>query len=127
MCQSCGTEYTEEEAEVSEDTGIQSCPVCHKRLRWTYELFLGKEFRVHRCPVSIIDYSTIFLVKLVNWSESIGLPPFEGSLCDQSNKYFEIRNIVVSERAAAEEELRPKESPQQQPQPRSLKGAPRRG
>jgi len=49
------------------------------------------------------------LVKLVDWSEKTGVLPTAQNLFDESFLYFEIRNMVITERAITEEELSPKE------------------
>jgi hypothetical protein len=54
----------------------------------------------------------MFLVRLVLWSEATGVMPANGGLLDQSNFYFEVRNIVVAERNMAEEEIRSEEERQ---------------
>ena len=114
-CQKCGP-FTEEECLLDEETGRYKCSKCGGKMRWSFELRLGRKWSVHYCPVRIIDPTTIFLVKLVNWSESIGILPFGGGLLEQTNFYFEIRNTIVNEKALAEDELRPQDATSPEPQ-----------
>lgn len=114
-CQKCGS-FTEDECFFDEETGRYKCPNCSGKMRWPFELRLGNKWFVHYCPVRVIDPTTVFFVKLVNWSETIGVLPSVGGLLDQTNFYFEIRNIVVSEKAMAEEELKPQDATSKEPQ-----------
>jgi hypothetical protein len=98
--------------EVSKDTGKALCPKCQKGLKVPFELVLGKKFRVWRCPVKDVTVEALFFVRLVNWSEEIGTTPNGGALLDETNLYFEIRNVVVYEQAHAHEEFRDKTEPQ---------------
>jgi len=51
----------------------------------------------------------LFLIGLVNWSETIGILPNAQNLLDESLLYYEVRNFVLQERDLAEEEMKPKE------------------
>ncbi|KKL50795.1 hypothetical protein LCGC14_2301920 [marine sediment metagenome] len=114
-CQKCGS-FKEEECFFDEENGRHRCPNCNGKMRWPLELRLGRKWLIHCCPIRIINPTTIFLIKLVSWSETVGVLPALGGLLDQTNFYFEIRNIVVSERNIAEEELKPQEATPGEPQ-----------
>lgn len=109
-----------------DDTGTPFCPVCGGKVRWKFKpLFLGTTYAVYSCPVQQLEPYHMFLVKLVFWSESSGVMPVTGGLLEQSNFYFEVRNVIMAERAIAEEEMKPKETKpkdqQQSIQSRSLR------
>jgi len=73
------------------------------------EFLLGKTYRTPGCPKSQITERALFLVRLVDWSEKTGVLPTAKTLFDESFLYFEIRNMVITEKAITEEELSPKE------------------
>jgi len=57
----------------------------------------------------MITERALFYIRLVNWSEEVGVLPTSDTLLGESLLYFEVRNFIVSERSLAEEEMRPKE------------------
>jgi len=86
------------------------CPMCGGRVRFgrSAEFILGK-YRTPGCPKSMVSERAVFFIQLVSWSEETGILPTAQTLFEESLLYFEIRNFVVSEKAVAEEEIRPKE------------------
>ena len=119
--------FSEDEAEYDDEKLFRYiCPVCKGKLTWTFSLSLGTKYQAHSCPIRMLDPTALFLVRLVNWSESIGVLPAQGGLLDQTNFYFEIRSFVVNERAAAEEEMRPKDKGSPQPPRTSMPSIPRK-
>jgi len=108
-CKQCG-EIPYEDVETDPQTSKFLCPTCGGRVSFgKAEFLLGKTYRTPGCPKSQITERALFLVKLVDWSEKMGVLPTAQNLFDESFLYFEIRNMVVSERATIEEELSPKE------------------
>lgn len=109
-CKNCGKIPFED---VLQDhmTSKYVCPICGGRVRFpTGEMVLGKSFRIPGCPVSKISELAVFLIRLVNWSEEIGILPYGRTLLEESMFYFDVRNIVVSEQSEAEKEMAPKEN-----------------
>lgn len=78
-------------------------------LRMPFELVLGKAYRLFQCPLNEIDPEALYLVKLVNWSESTGITPSGCSLLDETNWYYELREFVLHEQAKTREEFRPEQ------------------
>ena len=74
-------------------------------LKVPFELVIGKSFRVWRCPVKDVDTESMFLIKLVNWSEDVSVSPNGGPLLDEPNYYFEARTLIVTEQRLVEREL----------------------
>lgn len=124
-CQNCG-DFQEDECSFDENTGRYTCPNCNGKMRWFFELRLGSKWTAHYCPIRIINPTTIFLVKLVNWSESVKVLPAPGGLLGQTNLFFEIRNFIINEKAMAEEELSPKEPTPAVPSPAGVTRIPRK-
>jgi len=89
-----------------EEKGMYSCPNCGGQVRWKFALPLWKNYTVFSCPVQQIDPEAMFIMRIVFWSEEIGILPFAGGLLDQPNIYFEARNIVMSEKAIVMDEMR---------------------
>lgn len=84
--------------------------MCGGRVRFgSSELVLGKTFRTPGCPKSVITERSIFLIQLVDWSDTVGKLPTSESLLDESLLFFEIRNFVLSERSISQQEMAPKE------------------
>jgi hypothetical protein len=78
---------------------------------------LGGGFTADECLSQKFSSKVIRLVSLIRWSESMKLLPSEGGLMDQSNYFYEVREVVVSEEAAIIDELRKKEK--SKPSPKS--------
>jgi hypothetical protein len=57
----------------------------------------------------MITERAVFLIQLVDWSDEVGVLPTASYLLDESLFYFEVRNFILSERNASEEEMMPKE------------------
>lgn len=111
FCTSHGTiKYGE--ADISEDTGKMLCPKCRMVLRMPFEFVLGKSYRLFQCPLNEIDPEALYLVKLVNWSEKVGITPSGCSLFDETSWYSALREFVLYEQGEAREELVPKHNQQ---------------
>jgi len=67
------------------------------------------KFYTPGCPKLKITERSLFLINLVDWSETVGILPTAKTLLEESLLYFEIRNFVLSEQRFSEEEMRPKE------------------
>ena len=95
---------------MSKDGSKFTCSACGGRVRFgkSAEFFLGK-YRTPGCPKSMLSERASFLVQLVDWSESTSTLPTARTLFEESMLFFDVRLFVLSERAAAEEEMRPKE------------------
>ena len=108
-CSNCGDVYFKD---VLRDhiTSKFHCPVCGGRVRFgrASEFVLGA-YRTPGCPKSVISERAVFLIQLVDWSDEVGVLPTANNLLDESLFYFDVRNFIVSERIAADEEIRPKE------------------
>lgn len=92
-----------------------------------FEMVIGKKYRVWRCPVQDLDPEAIFLVKFVNWSEQTGVTPSGVSLLDETNMFFEIRELVLTEQAVIESEFQDSQAQSHPKQgPRSPRVARRR-
>ncbi len=107
-CQRCGP-IAFEDAYTDPGKSVFMCPKCNRRVKFPGEFMLGDTFRTPGCPIFPITELSRFLVSLVHWSEETGKLPSATTLLDESLLYFEIRNIVISERSIAEEELTSKE------------------
>lgn len=103
--------FTFDECAWNEELDSPACPICGTGLRWEFALQLGSNYVVYKCPVQQIEPAHMFLVRLVMWSESTGCMPVGGGLLDQSHFYYEVRNIVVGEKMLADEDMRPKDTP----------------
>jgi len=113
VCATCG-EIEYEEVYQDPETGQFLCPNCDKVVRFPQgsEFLLGKTFRTPGCPKSKITSRARFFLNLVNWSETTGKLPTSETLFNESLLFFEIRNFIIAEENIAEEEMRPKESPE---------------
>lgn len=86
------------------------CPDCGGRVKFgKAEFVLGKTYRTPGCPKSKLTERAIFFIQLVKWSEATGKLPTSDTLLGESNLYFEIRSIILSEENMSEEEMAPKE------------------
>jgi len=70
-----------------------------------FEIVLGKQYRLFQCPLNEIDPEALYLIQLVNWSESINITPSGTSLFDETNWYSELRDFVIHEQIQAKEEM----------------------
>jgi hypothetical protein len=103
FCASHGT-IRYEDAEKSE-TGKLLCPKCRLALKMPVEIVLGKNYRLFQCPFNEIDPEALYLIKLVGWSETMGITPSGCSLFDETSWYYELREFVIHEQALAREEI----------------------
>jgi hypothetical protein len=103
FCASHGT-IRYEDAEKS-NTGKLLCPKCQLALKMPMEIVLGKNYRLFQCPLNEIEPEALYLIKLVTWSESMGITPSGCSLFDETNWYYELRDFVVHEQALARSEM----------------------
>jgi hypothetical protein len=56
--------------------------------------------KIDYCPLSDLDIRIVELVKLIYWSEEIGIMPFQpNALMEQSNVYVQARWAVIGERS----------------------------
>jgi hypothetical protein len=114
FCASHGT-IKYENAEKSETSGKLLCPKCRMALKMPFEFVLGKSYRLFQCPLNEINPEAIYLVKLVNWSEKLGVTPSGCSLFDEASWYNDLREFVVYEQERTKEEFAPKPSQQSVP------------
>jgi hypothetical protein len=77
-------------------------------LKMPFEIVLGKKYRLFQCPLNEIDPEALYLIRLVNWSESLGITPSGCSLFDETSWYYELREFVIHEQAQVREEFEPK-------------------
>ena len=94
-----------EDLEENDVTGKLKCPECHRPVKMKFSLRLGKKYWIWRCPLQDIDYRTLYFIKLVNWSESLHQTPSGRSILNESNLFFEIRDVVLQEQQIARKEL----------------------
>jgi hypothetical protein len=108
-CSNCGEIKFEEAIRDPKDSKFY-CPICGGRVRFgrASEFVLGA-YRTPGCPKSMVTERAVFLIQLVDWSDTVGILPTANNLLDESFFYFEIRNFIISERIRSEEEMRPKE------------------
>jgi hypothetical protein len=102
-CASHGT-VKYEEIDFSESTGKPLCPECGRALKMPFEIVLGKKYRIFQCPLNEVDPYSLYLISLVNWSEATGQLPSGGTLFDETNWYYELREFVVTEQNTIRDE-----------------------
>jgi len=110
VCNTCG-DTPFDSVETDQDSFKFVCPGCGGKVRFggSADHVLGKSYRTPGCPKSMITERSIFLIQLVDWSDQTGILPTATSLLDESMLFYEIRNFIISERNAAEEEMAPKD------------------
>jgi hypothetical protein len=100
-----------EDAEISETSGKPLCPKCRMGLKMPFEIVLGKKYRLFQCPLNAIDPEALYLIRLVSWSENIGITPSGCSLFDETSWYNDLREFVIYEQAQVREEFEPTPGP----------------
>ena len=92
---------------------------------------LGGGFTTDKCLNREFDQEVIRLVSLVRWAEKTNSLPSPGGLLDQSNYFYEAREIVVGEEAVILDEIHKKSMAEAKSRPKSSpsipKSVPRRG
>ncbi len=91
-CNRCGSFHTE-----------PYCDECKKQIsranfvfRWSTKL---DDFS-NRCPIALLDPLTVKLVNIVNYCNDSHAVPFSGGAMEQTNFYYHLRTIVLSEQNA---------------------------
>ncbi len=91
-CLSCGYKGFEEE-----------CPKCERKMQPFFKMRIGKpplHIDVTRCPVSLLSMQAVKLTNLINYVENSNSLPFSGGAMEQTNFFYNVRMIVLSEQNA---------------------------
>lgn len=85
-----------------EETSADECDKCGIETKPQFKFYWSKNKRdfITRCPLSLLTPRAIKLVNMINYIDNSKSLPFLGGALDQTNFFFNIRMVVLSEQNA---------------------------
>jgi len=85
------------------ETEEEKCPKCGRKTSPHFKMRIGKPplaTNVTRCPIALLSPIAVKLTNLINYMENSKSLPFKGGALEQTNFFYNVRMVVMSEQNA---------------------------